>query len=125
MSSSVDLECTSIAAGADLSALQYTALKLGADRVVVSCTSNNEPIVGILQDKPAAAGRAAKVGVKGISKAIAGGSISSGDKLTATTGGKLIATTTNNHYIIGHAMEDAASNDVFQVFLTPGAQHGA
>lgn len=124
MSGSENLQCITVPAGADLSSSIYRAMKLGNDKVLLVAASNSEPIVGILQNKPTS-GQAGQLATAGISKGVAGGSISSGDKLTATTGGALIATTTNNHYIVGHAMEDAASGDVFQVFLTPGMQHGA
>jgi hypothetical protein len=124
MSSTENLENQSYPAGADLSALQFTAVRFGTGKTVVGATTTTAPLIGILQNKPTT-GQAAKVGVKGVAKAIAGGSITAGDKLTATTGGKLITTTTDNHNVIGVAQEDAVLNDLFQVFLTPGVQRGS
>lgn len=123
MAGTENIQCISIEAGADLSALQFTAIRLGTDKLAASATSNNEPIVGILQNKPTS-GQAAAVAISGVAKAKAGGAWSSGDSLTATTGGALIATTTNNHHIVGVALEDAASGDVAQVLVRPG-QFGA
>lgn len=124
MSGTESLNCISIPAGADLSALQFTAIALGVDKLAVSATAATAPIVGILMNKPTS-GQAAKVAIGGIGKAKVGaGGWSSGDQLTATTGGALIATTTNNHHIVGVALEDAAANDIAQVIIRPG-QHGA
>ncbi len=121
MSSQEKISCVSKEAGADLSALQFTAVKYGSDKAIVSATSNNEPILGILQNKPSASGQAASVAIAGIGKALVGaGGWSSGDMLTATTGGALIATTTNNHQIVGIADEDANAGDYARVNIRPG-----
>ncbi len=120
MAGNESIVCVSIPAGADLSALQFTAVKYGTGKTIVSATSAAAPIVGILQDKPAASGRAASVAISGIAKAKAGGVWAAGDPLTATTGGALIKTTTNNDYIIGYAHEIAASGDIAQVLLKQG-----
>jgi len=123
MSGTEDIQCLSIAAGADLSALQFTAVKYGTNKVAIQAASAAEPIIGILQNKPTS-GQAASVAYRGIAKAKAGGTWASGDALTATTGGALIATTTNNQHIVGYAHEDAVSGDVAQVRLAQG-QFGA
>lgn len=109
----------SIDAGADLSLLQFTAVKYGTGKTVVGATDAASPIVGILMNKPVS-GDPALVALNGIAKAIAGGVWAAGDALTATTGGKLIATTTNNHHIVGYAHQIAAANDVAQVRLAQG-----
>jgi hypothetical protein len=113
------MQCVSINAGADLSALQFTAVKYGTDRAIVGATDSTEPLAGLLMNKPIS-GQPGEVCVSGFGKGIAGGAISSGDKVTATTGGKLIATVTNNQHYVGFAAQDAATNDVFQVQVAPG-----
>jgi hypothetical protein len=123
MAGTENLECVSIPAGADLSALQFTAVKYGTGKQVVQAAAATAPIVGILQNKPTS-GQTAAVAISGIAKAKAGGVWAAGDALTATTGGALIATTTNNHHIVGYAHEIAASGDIAQVRLAPG-QFGA
>lgn len=123
MAGTEDIKCITLEAGADLSALQFTAIGLGVDKLAASAVAATAPIVGILQNKPTA-GQAAAVAVSGVAKAKAGGAWSSGDSLTATTGGVLIATTTNNHHIVGVALEDAATNDIAQVLVRP-SQYGA
>lgn len=120
MSGQEGLKCISVDAGADLSALQFTAVRLGSDRTVVSAANATAPITGILQNKPTS-GQAASVAIGGIAKALVGaGGWSSGDLLTATTGGALITTTTDGHFTIGEAMEDAAAGEYAQLLIKPG-----
>lgn len=111
--------CVPIEAGADLSALQFTAVKMGTGRKVVSATANTDTIIGVLMNKPVS-GQASEVCIAGVAKGIAGGAISAGDKLTATTGGKFIATTTDKDRIIGYAGDAASTNDVFPIHVSPG-----
>lgn len=123
MSGNEAIETISVPAEADLTALQFTAVRWGTGKQIVSATANSAPVLGILQNKPNT-GQAGCVAISGIAKAKAGGAWGSGDALTPTTGGALIATTSNNHFIIGYAHEDAASGDVAQVRIAPG-QFGA
>jgi len=119
MSSQEIIKCVSFPAGADLSALQFTAVQMGADDAVVSAAANNVMPIGILQNKPTA-GQAASVAISGIAKALVGaGGWSSGSRLTMTTGGALIETTTDAHYVIGVAAEDAAAGDYARVIINP------
>jgi hypothetical protein len=118
------VKAISVDAGADLSALQFTAVKSGTGRTCVSATDATAPIMGILMNKPVS-GDPAEVAIGGIAKAKAGsGGWTAGQPLTATTGGALIATSTNNHHIVGYAHEAAAAGDIAQVRVAPG-QWGA
>lgn len=119
MSGTENIECISIPAGADLSALQFTAIGLGADKLAASAVAATSAIIGILQNKPTI-NQAAAVAISGVAKAKAGGTWGSGDKLTATTGGVLIATTTTGNHYVGIAMQDAVINDIAQVLIQPG-----
>jgi Uncharacterized conserved protein (DUF2190) len=96
-------------ASADLSASQFRVVKLGSTGIAVA-TAATDNIVGVLQDKPAAAGRACQVMVHGISRVVASAAITKGAFLTATTGGKVVTTTTAGQHIIGTAVEDAAAD---------------
>lgn len=120
MASQEVLKTATFPAGADLSALQFTAVQMGSDDAVVSAAANNVLPVGILQNKPTA-GQAACVAIDGIAKALVGaGGWASGSRLTMTTGGALIETTTDAHYVIGTAVEDAAAGDYARVLIQPG-----
>lgn len=116
-------KCISLPAAADLSALQYTAIEVSATGAA-SATDAAAPIIGILQNKPEA-GQAAEVAVSGIAKAEAGaGGWTAGQKLTATTGGVLIATTTDTNHYVGVAMATVAAGDAGPVLIQPGMVAG-
>lgn len=83
-------------------------------------------IRGIAQDGPAVGpGAAVRVRSIGISKMVAGGSISYGDLIQTDSSGRGVtaaAGTTTNLAVIGIARTAATeAGDLFSVFLTPGA----
>lgn len=60
----------------------------------------------------------------GVGVGLAGGSITAGALLTMTTGGKLVAASPAagvNNQLIGVALRDASTDELFEVLLTPGA----
>lgn len=106
-------------AAADLSAKQFYAVKITAARAVNLASTGGEAIYGILQNKPTS-GQAADVGLMGISKAIAGGTIAAGDYLMTDTSGKLITATSTNHRI-AQALEAGVVNQIITVALGPNS----
>jgi hypothetical protein len=111
-------DAVSIPAGADLSALQFTAVKFGTGFTVVSATAATDIVIGILMNKPVS-GEPAEVAISGIAKCKAGGAWAAGDTLRANTGGALTASATDGHRVVGIACEVAASNDVAMVLVMP------
>lgn len=97
----------------DLSAKQFYALQLvsGTDFGFNLATAATQKPGGILQNKPTS-GKAVDAAVLGIAKYLAGGTIHVGDRLTATSTGKLIATTTDKDSIWGTALTEASDGDV-------------
>lgn len=84
-------------ASADLSASQYCFVELDTNGKVTISNAAAEAVIGVLQNKPTAAGRAAEVcGMVGVSKVVAGAALatagiyvttdSSGRAVTATSG---------------------------------------
>lgn len=118
------------AANADLSAKQYFLMKLGstAGQVALVAATTDIP-VGLLQNKPAAAGRAAEVMSLGWSKAdvAAATDIAIGDKLGPDANGRLVQKTANNDIISALAEEAAtsATGDIIRVFVFPPVWLGA
>ena len=106
-------------AGADLSAKQFHIVYLNAARTVTFATAATQAIIGVLQNKPDAAGKAAVVRVLGISKVKTGGIIAFGAHVTATADGTGISTTTEGDVSVGRALDAAASGDVISVLLVP------
>lgn len=114
-------------AAGDLSTKQYTAVKLSAAETVTTCGAG-EAGVGILTNKPAAAGRPASVWVGvGYAKLKVDGSgtaISAGDYLKSDANGLGVKTTTDNEVIIARALEaSSASGDIIEVETRPAYRY--
>ena len=120
----------SCAAGADLSTKQFFLVKRHSTegQVVIVAATTDIP-KGILQNAPAAAGRAAEVMVLGLSKAEveATTDIAIGDKLGPHTDGRLIKKTANNDIVCGIAEQAAttATGDIITVTIFPAVWFGA
>lgn len=99
---------------------QYLAVMLtSAGRTSVIASVAGQQIYGILQNKPAAA-QAADVGIFGVTKAVAGGTIAAGAALMVNASGQVVTwTSTGNKAQIGYAIEAAVSGQVFTMFLGP------
>ena len=117
----------------NLSSLQYQAVYLTEDFGVAGITDSNaanfaQAGIGILQDDPEADGEPASVAILGICRAKAGGTITQGAYLTLDNDGKVVAgaleavLSSADRAIIGRALGDAASGDIFTIavnFITP------
>jgi hypothetical protein len=98
-----------------------TAVKLSGGVIVVA-TAGTDVILGVL-DVDHDAGQQANVRLRsasGTAVGRAGGNIAVGDKVTATTGGELIATTTEGEEIVGIALEAAADDGLFEFMPSTG-----
>lgn len=116
---------SNVIAEADLSAKQFYALEIGTAATEVDvCDGATDLVVGILQNKPTA-GQACVVRTYGISKCVAGGSITRGDRVGTDNAGKMVAKTADADKLVGIALAGAASGDIFPVLLTIGAQRAA
>ncbi len=113
------LSYTMKAAG-DLSAAQYHIMRDKADGTVdITSKVNILTAVGVLQNKPAAANRAATIAYAGKSKIRAGGSITMGDLLTTNSSGRA-ATAGSGDLVIGRALATAgADGDTITCILYP------
>lgn len=91
-----------------------------ADQIALS-GGQDEVIAGILQNKPAAAGRAATVQVAGIAKVISGASITPGDIVAPDSAGLAITfvpTAASVEWILGIAMTGSAgAGEVVEILL--------
>lgn len=116
-----------LTAAADLSAKQFRFVKLTGDLQVNVCSGATDCPNGVLQDKPLS-GQAADVMTFGITKLVAGGSISAGDRIGTDANGaavKLTEGTDSTKYIAGHALVGASSGDVFSAFIDCAKPHRA
>lgn len=114
-------------ANADLSAAQYSFVKLSGGNVVV-CNAAGEPAMGVLDNTPNAAGQPARV-VTGYVKVRAGGAITAFDPIATDASGKaktaVKATgTVTGSNAMGIALEAATAADQIILCLI-GAPTGA
>ena len=121
----------SYAANADLSAKQFFCMKLGttAGQIAI-CAATSDFMLGILQNKPAAAGRAAEVMTLGWSKAdvAAATDIAINDLLGTDANGRLVKRTPSNNDIVNAIAEEAATaatGDIIRVYVFPPRWYGA
>lgn len=105
-------------AGADLSAGQYKIVQVTSDNVVKFATAALAAgVAGVLQDKPAAAGRACKVVILGKTKAYLGATLTIGQKVYAAASG-WCGKVTSGYAPIGIVSKTASSGYVGEVLLT-------
>jgi hypothetical protein len=104
-------------AAADLSTKQFHFVKLSAANTVDVCTATTDNPIGILQNKPSAAGRPAVVRLFGMSKVVASGIISAG-ALIATEADAEAGIPATNDPVVGKALEAAtAQGDLIKVLI--------
>jgi len=109
--------CISLEAGQDLSAKQYFFVSVASDGQV-DPTGDGAAAVGVLQNDPAAAGRAAEICIGGVTKVSAGGTIAAGAAVASDAAGEAVTATTGD-VILGTALEGASDGDVISIVFQP------
>lgn len=103
-------------ASADLSTHQHKFVVVDASGQAALAGANVD-VVGVLQNKPAAAGRAAEIMVSGISKVIAGAAVTQGSRVRSDASGLAIDAAAT-FKAVGFALDAAAgANEVIRVLL--------
>lgn len=104
-----------LVAAADLSALQYTFVKLDSAGKAAAATAATDIPCGVLQNAPTA-GQEAEVLIVGGTKIVAGAAIGEGALVGTSSTGKavaLVAGTDTTKYVVGTLLtESGASGDV-------------
>jgi hypothetical protein len=97
---------------------QYYVVKQDTDGTVILSAAGTDKHVGVLMNKPAV-GAAALVQILGTAKVIAGGTITVGAWVTATSTGAVVATTSDHDVVLGKFLgsASAASGDIIEVQL--------
>jgi hypothetical protein len=101
-----------LVAGADLSAKQYTFVKLDAAGAVIAAAAATDIPVGVLQNAPIA-GQEAEVLVVGGTKIVAGAAIGEGAQIGTGSTGKavaLVAGTDTTKYVVGTLITESAAD---------------
>lgn len=94
-----------IAAGADLSAHQYRVIDISG-----TLAEEADVAIGVLENKPAAAGEPATVIVLGKAMGIAGEAIAAGARLTVNSGGFLATVTSGDGTCVGKNLSTAVTS---------------
>lgn len=116
MATQASLTCITREAGADLSAKQYRFVEIAADGQVDAVSSAGGNAIGVLQNDPSAAGRAATIAVAGIVKVVAGGTVAAGARVQADAAGDAITAATGD-YVLGTALTGGADGELIEVLL--------
>ncbi len=104
---------------ADAAITQYRVVK-NTSTGVATATAATDKLCGVAQ-LGAATGDQVPVQLTGTAKCVASAAISKGAWVTATTGGKIVATTTDHDVVLGQALEAAsADGDIVEVQLSIG-----
>lgn len=117
---SVDILTMPYMAAADLSTKRYHGMRISAEMTVNTAGAAANDIIGVLQDEPNAAGKAAAVRVLGTSEVMAGAAFAASALLTTNAAGRWVTATTGQAYaaIASHAA--TADGDVVEAVLLRG-----
>jgi hypothetical protein len=98
---------------------QFLGVTISASRTVSVQTTIGGQIYGVLQNTPPAANEAADVGILGVSKVVAGASITAGAELMVDASGRFITWVAGSGYFkVGQALETtSAANNLLSVLL--------
>jgi hypothetical protein len=104
-------------AGADLSAKQFYFVSVASDGQI-DPTGDGLDADGVLQDAPAAAGRAALVAIAGKVKVVCGGVVTRGGPVASDADGKAVNAASGD-IILGVALETGASGRIIEILFQP------
>lgn len=106
------------AANTDLSTKQYFFVKVVNNNGIgqIALAGDGEFAIGVLQNKPSAAGDDAKVAISGIAKVEAGGTITAGGPVAVDASGNAVAASSGD-IVVGVAMDSAVDGDLVGVLL--------
>jgi len=125
-----NLECIpGLVASGDLESDQFKFMVIDSNGEVAKNTTGGAFIAGVLQNKPSAQGQAASVAYDGVSKVVAGSSVSKGDPVRSDVDGKAVVNAgaaAPGYFTRGIALESGAQDNLISVQLSPtGYLHNA
>ena len=95
----------------------------GVNEAGIADTAASDVIIGVFQNT-GSDGAACSVAMVGVSKVKLGtGGASKNAFLTCEAGGKAVATTTLDDYVLGIALEAGDADDIIPVLLVPGTKY--
>ncbi len=116
-------------AGGDLSASQFKFVKLNSSGQVVDIAAVTDTPVGVLQNAPSAAGKAAEIMVFGVSKLQGDADLAKGNQIGSSADGQAAAYaagTDTTKYVVGQVLIDnSAAAGVITALINCAAPHRA
>lgn len=107
-----------VPAAADYSTTgQYLFVNIDGNGRALLVSSQGADAIGVLSDKPAAIDRPARVVIGGVTKCIAGETITPDDKLTTGADGRAEVALTGDH-VVAHAVTGGADGEVITISMT-------
>lgn len=98
---------------------QYRLVKVIGASIVGLAVAADDPIVGVMQNKPQYTGNAVTVGIHGISQVMAGGVVAAADLVSSDDEGRAVKVTEGSYY--GIALTAAsAEGQLISVLIAPG-----
>lgn len=110
------LQSITLEADADLSGVQYRFVTVTGVHTCGAIAASGVRADGVLQNDPAASGRAATVAFSGVSKVEAGGTVTAGDEVAVDGTGRAVTAATGNQ-IVGLALSSGAATELISVLL--------
>ena len=129
MAYEIPLFSITLPAAADLSAHQYKFVKLNSSGQVAAIAAATDIPLGVLQDKPNAAGAAAEVAVIGVTKLQGDADLVRGNLIGTSADGQADAKTPGTdttEYVVGQVLEDnSAAGGLITALINCAAPHRA
>ena len=123
MSTEEKVRSISLDAAADLSSSQYLGVSRDSNGRAALCTSLGQKGTGVLQNEPAALGRAATVAQGGVVKCKAGAAVTAGTKATVMANGRF-QLAASGHHVWGEFQETGVDGQIVGIDLdSPAAGH--
>lgn len=111
------LVSVTLPAGQDLSSYQYCFVRVNSSGQVVIADATYQHCIGVLQNKPDASGKAATVGVYGVSKFLGAGTVNLGDEVSAVPATGRGAAVTTDTAVMGVCVKAAGAGTIGSVLL--------
>lgn len=111
-------KCITVEAGSDLSASQYCFVDVNSSGQL-ALPSDGAAAIGVLQNDPAAAGRAGSVLTSGITKIKVAGVLTAGDDVSSDNAGRATTPATGDR-VLGRVLESSTgANQIVAMLFQP------
>lgn len=113
----VAVQSITLPADTNLSTKQYYFVDVNGDNEVVLAGAGNS-FIGVLGNKPSAAGDSAEVMISGVVPVVCGGTVTAGGVVKIDSNGKAVAASSGDK-AVGRALSDGASGTQANILLQP------